>query len=220
MGNRTTKITLASLIIAGSALSLFVTFFPWPPRLEAAPHLALGQAVAQETIKLLGAGGRVWLVARDTRTFPNPAADAQIQSFAKTLLGSGIRIGSTNLVKLDPLRVVGVPPGDFLQILKRASDADVVVSFLGAASLSEEQVTKLGDKAPKVIAVCTGNIPKQIDLKRLFDQKLLQAALISRPAPTTTGPLRHPVPENFEQLYVMVRAGELSELPMPDSDRR
>jgi len=218
MGGPTIKISLASLVLAGAAVSLGLTFYPWPPRLDAAPHEALGQAVAQETIRLLGSGGRILLICRDTRTFLNPAADAQVRSFTQSLEQAGVRVGSTNRVKLDPLRLVGVPPGDFFQILKRASDADVVVSFLGPAVLNDEQISKLGDKPARVIAVCTGNIPAQVNLKRLFEQKLLQAAVISRPARATTasGPAR------FDQLFTMVKPGDLSELPAPapEADRR
>ena len=220
MGNQTIKITLASLTIAGAALTLFFTFYPLPPRLDAVPHEALGQAVAQEASKLLGSGGRILLIARDTRTFPNPAADVQIRSFLQTLKQSGLRVGFTNLVKLDPLRVVGVPPGDFFQILKRGSDADVVVSFLGPATLSEEQVAKLGDKAPKVIAVCTGEMPRQVNLKRLFEQKLLHAAVISRRGLAAAPPASGRGREWFDYLFAMVRPGDFSELPAPAADGR
>src|SRR6185503_16822207 len=85
MAPQKVKVTLASLAIAGAALSLFVTFHPRPPRPDAALHGALGQAVGKEAAQLLGSGGRVVVIARDTETFPNPAVDLQVKSFAQAL---------------------------------------------------------------------------------------------------------------------------------------
>jgi hypothetical protein len=212
MGKKSVTLVLASLTIVGAGLFLFFALWPRLPRLNAAPHEALGQVVAQETAKLLGSGGRVVLITRDTATFLNPAADAQIKSFTRTLKQSGLRIGATNLIKLDPLRVVSVPTGDFFQVLKRASDTDVIVSFLGPPALSDEQLAKLGDRTPKIVAVCSGEMPAQVNLKRLFDKKLLHAAVVSRKTIASTPPASGRAREWFDYLFAVVTPANLSEL--------
>jgi hypothetical protein len=211
MAQKKVTLTLAFLTIVGAGLVLFFTFYPRLPRLNTAPHEGLGQAVAQEAIKLLGSGGRVVLIARDTATFVNPATDAQLNSFVRTLKRSGARIGATNLIKLDPLRVMSVPPGDFFQILKKGSDADVVVSFLGPPILSDEQAGKLGNRAPKVVAVCSEGIPSEANLKRLFEQKMLQTAMISRRTFAASPPASSRPQNWFDYLFEVVTPANFSE---------
>src|SRR5262249_42931490 len=120
---------------------------------------------------------------------------------------------STNLFKLDPLRLVAVPPGDFFKILKQASESDVVVSFLGPPNLSDDQIAGLGTARPRVIAVCTGDLPKQVNLPRLFGQKLLQAVVVTGGSVPLTPPASKRPQDWFDYLFTIVTSANLSELP-------
>ncbi len=213
---RNNKVTsvVASLTTLGALSFLYVSLRGLPPRLDPRPHQALGQTVAVEALKLLGPGGRILLITRDTATFRNPAIDAQMKSLHRTLNRAGARVAVTNLLKLDPLRLVSVPAGDFFQILKKASEADVVVSFLGPPALSREQIAKLEEHRPKVIAVCTGSIPSQVDLRRIFEDKLLQVAVVSRKVVTAGAPAADNAQAWFDHLYALMTPATLSELPV------
>jgi hypothetical protein len=180
MGNKKTVGTVAALVIVAAAGSLCVTVVGLPPRVEVRPHEALGEVMAQEAIKQLGPGGRIFLMQRDTVLYPNPAAAAQVRAFHRALRRAGVSAAGTNVAKIDPLRMVSAPPADFFQLLKKASEADVVVSFLGPPVLNADQLAKLGGKAPKVVAVCSGAMPKQLNLKQAFESKLLHVAVLSR----------------------------------------
>ena len=214
MGNNKVTVVVASLTILGALSFLYFSQHGLPPRVDPRPHQALGQTVAEEALKLLRPGGRIILITRDTVTFRNPAVDAQMKSFHRTLHKAGTSVAVTNLVKLDPLRLVSVPPGDFFQILKKASEADVVVSFLGPPALSPEQLAKLEEKKPKVIAVCTGSVPSQVDLKRIFEDKLLQAAVISRKIVTAGAPATDNPQGWFDHLYALVTPATVSDLSL------
>src|SRR2546422_1014437 len=115
-----------------------------------------GRRVASEAVKLGGSGAKVILITRDTSLFRNPALDTIIQAFRETVAQAGVPIALTHSIKIDPLRVTAVPPGDFLQILKKAASSDVVVSFLGPPVLSDDQVAGVGGEGPPVVAGLSG----------------------------------------------------------------
>ena len=184
------------------------------PFIEAFPPDALrawAEGLGQETFA--GSSGRIFLVARDTRLFPNAAADAQLKSFLAKIRSSGAKVAVTNLLKLDPLRITSVPGSDYLQLLQRTAEADVVVSFLGPPNLGADQLTRLGEKRPKIIAVCSGAMPSQINLKQVAAQKLLHVAIISKQDVTAPAPAADTTQSWFDHLYVVVPADKLSDLP-------
>ena len=145
MANKNAIRILAFTAATAALLWLYLALAGWPLRIDTRPHEALGEVLAQEALKLLG-GGRVILVARDTQAFPNPSVEAQQRRFLQVLAKAGAKVSATNTIKLDPLRPVGVPPGDFFLIIKKAAEADVVVSFVGPPALNPDQLSKLGDK--------------------------------------------------------------------------
>ena len=80
------------------------------------------------------------------------------------------------------------------------------------AELSDEQVGKLGAKRPRILALCAGAMPVQVDLRRIFERQLLVAAVISRtnaPAQATAGSAQ----EAFDQMFKVITPPNVSELP-------
>src|SRR5207237_8851314 len=80
----------------------------------------------------------------------------------------------------------GLSSRRFLRIVKKSSSADAIVSFIGAPRMTEEELAQL-EKAPKFVAECRS--PEKI--KRLFDKKILQVAVVNRfeyPAPVKHNP--------------------------------
>ena len=218
MAKGTATRTAASLVIVATSAFLF-SFLRVPgPDFNPKPHQALGRVVAEEALKLLPAEGRIILFSRDAKSFKAPAAEAQLTEFCRTVLAAGRKIAVTNQLQVDPLRRISLPAGDFVERLQRATTADVVVSFLGPPILNENQLKRLGQKRLGVVAVCSGDLPRQIHLKQLFDQKLLHAAIISRPAPLPKPPPNAPWRNWFDGLFQTITATNVADLPQP-SDR-
>ena len=212
MENTKVKRWLASLVILGSLVLLFLSLYDFPPQPDPKPHRALGKALAEHTAKLLGGGGRLIVIARDSSTFDIPAANIQMESFQQTLKRAGFAAATTRLLKVDPLRPVAVPPGDFFEIIRKASETDVIVSFLGPPTLTGEQLARLGEKRPRILAVCSGGIPNQADLKKIFGERLLQTAIISRKNPPPGSPKEGTPQAWFDHFYQVITPANLGDL--------
>src|SRR6185436_15607884 len=80
----------------------------------------------------------------------------------------------------------GLSGRHFVRTVKKREDYDVIVSFIGAPKLDDEQIKEL-TKMPKFIVQARS--PDH--LFKLFEKKLVQAAVVSRfnfPAPGPTTP--------------------------------
>jgi len=205
--------------LAGVGVLYFSFWYVPGPAVNRAPALGLGQSVARETVKLLSGKGRVFLIHRDSAAFKNPIAETQVKGFQAALAEAGQKIAVTNLLRVDPLRVASVPPGDFFELLRRTTEADVVVSFLGPPDLTQDQAEALKTSHARVVAVCSGNLPQQMNLKTLFERQLLHVAIISRTLPQRSLPENATPQAWFEMLYEVVRPANLGDLPMPAPKR-
>lgn len=184
------------------------TLVPFPPGIEAGPFRELGARLAKEAAALRAPGSRVVLVTRDNTQFKTPAYEAMTAGFLQAFAKSGGQPPNVRVLKVDPLRVVSVPPVEYVELFRRLEDQDVIVSFLGPPQLDAGQLASIGQRRPRVLAVCSGNLPRQLDLKRLFDDKLLHLAVLSRmDAPAAA--------KTFEDRFRVVTAANLNDLPMP-----
>src|SRR5258706_442442 len=206
------KSTLAVLVTLTSVLILHFFLQGFGPRIDTRAHEALGQMLAQEAIKLRGSGGRIAVLARDGAVHKNPCVDAQYAAFQRTLKRSGASIASVKFFRLNPIRLVAVPPNDFFQIIQKSTPNDVIVSFIGPPVLSDEQIGGLGEQRAQIIAVCSGWTPRQVNLRRIFEQGLLSTAIISRPDASALAAAN--AEETFKQNFALVTAANISELPL------
>jgi hypothetical protein len=214
MANRKAIGVVAGVTTVAAWLWLFLFFNPRAPGIDRRPHEALGEVLAAEALKRLEPGARLVVIGRDPTVFPVRASSAQLECFTRAIEKARRSITSLHTFKMDPRRQVGVPPVDFFDLLRQAKENDVIVSFLGPPVLGDAQLVKIGAKRPAVLAVCSGAMPSQMDLKRLFDQKLLTAAVISRedaPAHLHPGSKQNA----FEQMFIVITAANLAELPPP-----
>lgn len=182
------------------------------PRFDTGPHRALGQILAQEALKVHESGKRLILISRETDQFPSPAFEAQVAGFEETLAKAGVKITTRRLLKVDPLRLPAVPPGDFAELLRKADEKDVIVSLLGPPILDDAQVDRLGKKRSHVLAVCSGTVPQRVDLKQLFKGKLLEVAVVSKDAPA--GRPGGGTQAEFDRMFTLVTSANLSDLPV------
>jgi hypothetical protein len=150
------------------------------PRFDAASYEASGRLMAQQALALLEPGGEITVLARDTTTFKNPASDIQLDSFRKTIERAHATIGDVHKLQVDPLRPIAVPSIDFCQAIRNTPQGGVVVSFMGPPMLTDVDRSRLGDIQPAIVAFCSGNLPQLVNLRSLFKQGLLQAAVVDR----------------------------------------
>ncbi len=204
MRTRASTSVLSAAVVLASLTAIWAATSGLPPRVEPRIHEEIGRALAQEAARLLGPGGRVTVLARDTSTFKQPAIDIALGSFTRELKKSGAKDPVVQALQVDPLRPLQVPAGDLHELLRRGAVGDVVVSFMGAPLLSDEQRGSLGAVKPKVVAFCPGGIFGIQELKALGGQGLLHASVVSRPAkvgmPAAAGPGREPFDALYERL--------------------
>jgi hypothetical protein len=148
------------------------------PGFDAGPHELSGRLMAEQALAALGPGGMIVVFARDTRTFKNPATEVQLESFRKTIHSARAIIGAFHALEVDPLRPIAVPSGEFCQAIRNVPDGCVIVSFMGAPQLNDADRLKLGKITTPIVAFCSGRNPTRSELKSLFDQNLLRAAVV------------------------------------------
>jgi hypothetical protein len=171
--------------------------------------------VAEESIKLLGPQGRVILIVRDYQTFDVPAVESQARAFCRAIKSAGQTIAATNLIQLDPLRSTGVPPDGFLDTMQRAKEGDVIVSLLGPPNFTAAHLQKLKRKPVKVVAVCSGSLPRQINLKVLFDQGVLHLAMLNLERPLLRPADDAPARKWFDAYFKLITPEKTGDLPLP-----
>lgn len=172
--------TCAGLITAAALGVLFGSITTWPPRTDRAPHEAAGRILAEEALRRLGQGGRLTVITRDTSDFKQPAADILFASLKRTVGRANATIAAVQALEVDPLRLIEVPSGDFMELIGKASAGSVIVSLMGPPLFTTEQRLQLGQIRPSIIAFCPGSLPDQIDLRQVFAQGALDVAVVSR----------------------------------------
>jgi hypothetical protein len=211
MNANTAKTLVSLLVIAGSAAAAFYLVKGPGPAFDPAPHRAIGKALADQAIAL-DSGGKIVLLARDVSLIPNPASTEEIKAVAEALHQKGHPLTQTNLSKVDPLRVLRYPPGDYAEILRKLNDNDIVISLLGPPEFTDAQLLRIGEKRPKIVALCTGSMPDQLDMKKLFDDQLLHAAVVSRSQLTNGYPVAAATENSFDALYAVIGTNNLTAL--------
>ncbi|HUR46361.1 MAG TPA: hypothetical protein VMZ27_10845 [Candidatus Saccharimonadales bacterium] len=206
------KILFAILLLLGSGAVLYNSLIGPGPRFDLAIHEAIGNAMATEAAALAGEGGRIILVTRNLASNPNPPAAAEVKALAATLQKLGRKVASTNSFRVDPLRLFKVPPGDIVEVLRKMEEKDVLISFLGPPDLDEKQLARAGEKHPKIVALCSGTMPRQINLKKLFEQQLVHVAIVSRSETGTANPAEGAGASSFDTLYSIIKPANVSEL--------
>lgn len=91
----------------------------------------------------------------------------------------------------------------------------MVVSFLGPPTLTQEQWASLKGKSPKVLALCSTHLLRQIDLKKVFDQGLLRLAVANKPSVAAAAPATDTPQAWFDHLFALVTPANLGEAARP-----
>lgn len=193
----------AGLVLVGSLAALAWTFAGPGPAGNPRVQEEIGRTLAREAVRHLGSGRHLTVLTRDTTAFPQPAADQVLAAFTREAVRSGAAISAVQRFEVDPLRPAQVPPGDFLELIRRSAAGDVLVSLLGPPLLGDDQRAQLPATPPcRIVALCAGPFPDAAGLRQLAAQGLLQAAVVDRPQPKTA-PSRTGSDRAFEDLYTV-----------------
>lgn len=212
MKNRTALNVVAVATILFAWTAFYRLHHPRPPPTDLRPHEALGEVLAEEAVRHLQPGARLIVLARDPAAFEVPAATAQVEAFLRALRKADRHVHEQRAIRLDPLRLAAVPPGDFFDLLRLGRAEDVIVSFLGPPVLEPTQQAALAPGRPQVLAVCSGNSPARVNLRELFAQGLLRAVVVSRPdAPARAAPGSRQ--RAFAQVFQLITPANLHDLP-------
>jgi len=187
-----TRKALASALAFAACAALLITRWPASPTINKTVYVQVGRTLAIEGLKLLKPGGKFMIITRDTEEYRQPAMALARASLEREIRRAGAEIRSIEAIQLDPIRPVEVAAGDFYELLRRCSVADVVVSLLGPPILSEEQRMKLGHSKANVVALC----PTAANAEQLLRTGWLQVALVNKPG--TEG-------KSFEGLYRVMK---------------
>ena len=141
-----------------------------------------GRLLAEQALAHLESDGTNTEITRDTSEFKNPASDIQLASFRKVIDHAHATIGEVRKLQVDPLRPIAVPSTDFYEAIRNTPPRGVVVSFMGPPVINDADRSKIGQDRPAIVAFCSGNLPNLADLRSLFQQGLLQAAVVDRSA--------------------------------------
>lgn len=206
-----------TIIAAVAALSSWVAIAlqlsnGFGPRFEPAVPREIGRVLADQAAARLKSGGTITVITRDTLSFKNPASDALLESFRAELRSKNAKIDQLETIQIDPLRPVAVPSGDFLQWIKKAPKGSVIVSFMGPPVFTDAQLAQVGEIRPALIALCSGPVRDQLDLRGLFAQGLLQAAVVTRRPVIKNSQPPATDREAFNRQYLEVTSADLSAL--------
>lgn len=204
---------LAGLVTLGSVIAVAIALHGgFSPGIEPKPHQAAGWSMARQTLSLLKPGGLVMVITRDTAEFKNPATDIQLASFKKEMRKAKVSISAVQALQTDPLRPMEVPAGDFMDWIHKSPDGSVIVSFMGPPVLSAPQRKQLGEIKTTIVAFCPGSWPDRINLRSLFDQGLLHAAIVSR----RSQPSAASAPKNmlawFDRYFTVITGANIGDL--------
>jgi hypothetical protein len=218
--NRARVISAVSVLVMLASLgAIWRALHDAPPSTPAALPAEIGRVLATEAGKRLGPGGRILLIARDTEAFAQPSFDALNASVQQALKQAGTPPALIRAIQLDPLRPLQVPPGDFVELLRKAGTADVIVSLLGPPFLSDEQRAAVGIVKPQVVAFWPGTLAEYGNLRPLFEQHLLSAAILHRPEGLGLagkgGAAMAGSARRFDTLYQVVADTGIPPVPLP-----
>jgi hypothetical protein len=191
------------LVIIASALWIYFHEFK-AAKHSVALHERVGQVLAEQTANLIGKKGYVAIITIDSKEWPE--LKTQIDAFRRTLKKLGdFEVRDYELDTKDQPKY-GVGSGlsgrRYVRTVKKSEKADVFVSFIGAPKLTKEDLAELSRK-PKFIAESRSGD----NLPALFENKLIDVAIVSRfefPAP---GPEKPKTPEQwFTKRYQILTA--------------
>lgn len=177
-----------------------------PPKDEVKLSLqeAIGEALAEETIKATESKGKIVLITLEEGQ--SPELDQYVAAFKDRIYNTPVKIARTDHISDEKSGKYGPGSGmsgkRFVRIIKKYPEADAIVSFVGTPDGEDEELKDVTAPVPKFIAF--SRAPDDID--EMFEDKLLFAAVVPRfefPAPGPEKPTTKQ--EMFQKYYQVMR---------------
>jgi hypothetical protein len=209
----TSTILLCMLAISGSVAWIYWHEFKAPQH-DLELHERIGEVMAEQTALVAGPKGQIVLITIPTRG--EPELKTQLAAFHTKLkkLGSyELREYEMDTKDQDKYGVgMGLSGRRYVRTANKNLDAAVVVSFVGAPHMKDEDIAEL-QKVPKFVAEARNveNLPK------LFKKELISVAVAARflfPAPGPITP--RTAQERFDKRYQIVAATNVGAIPKPE----
>lgn len=179
-------------------------------KVDAGPYTALGEMAGQITADLFTEGGRLVLIINQADRDPSTAVGAAIQAFQQRVKAKpGIQLVATETIEVPEVMVSGsepLSPAKLLELINKNATADVMVSFVGMPRLTAEHISQLPARRPKLVTAVSYNPPS----RALFQQGILNAAIIARPGAKATGATPQ---EIFDANYLVITVQNAEALP-------
>jgi len=174
------SVALVALIF-GSWVWLYFTLRP--KGIDLNPYLALGEAAAEQTIKLLHNSGRLVVVDADFGEYKilAPINNAQVKSFKKAIQKAHLKIAATERVLIAPPMMaragIFMQSGQISNLVARHRDVDAIVLFVGLAGLADFTEGASTGRKPKLVLVSN----YEPYCKTLLEKRALELAIVPRP---------------------------------------
>jgi hypothetical protein len=143
----------------------------------------LGQRAAEEVSRLLGSKGEIVIFHPEIAPGEDPSFTTLMMAFERSVRKGG---GKISAVKTMPggvrMLMMGQKPSlnDFKELLNQASNAGVVVSFLGLPHLSVAELQKLRANGPSLVIVEAFDLAMGAVLQEMVVAKAVDVAFVPR----------------------------------------
>lgn len=180
------------------------------------PSEALGDVLAEETVRLAGPNRSITLITHDHSWGQPSTAEQALRSALKKRKASLDLVKTANLGNPMISREVGLKAADFFDAMEKSANAGAVISLVGAPLLNEGDTTRLASPRPPVLVVATASLGDKMGvhtdpvvLAKLLEAKVIQLAIIDGTDPTPQ-PAAKPDPNRtlFAQHYRILRPAE------------
>ncbi len=179
------------------------------------PFSTVGQVAGDEVLKLLNNRGKIVVVMASGPPIESQTMTSQVDALNEVVKKQpGITVVATEQIVYEKGPEIIMAGDQYLQILQRHSDVDAIVSFAGFPHMTDEQINSLGqEQKVSQCALILSMGPMMPGLKRLFDNQLIQLAIVPRfqtaalaeKPPTTTW-------ERFDRFFMVITSENASSL--------
>ena len=203
----------ALLTIASAAVWIYWHEFK-APQFDVELHRHVGEVMAEQTARVAGPGGKIVLITIPTSD--QPELKVELQAFNAKLRKLGkfeLREYELDTKDQDKYGIgTGLSGRRYVRTANKNLDAAAIVSFVGAPSVKDEDVTEL-KRVPKLVAQA-----RSVDhLPKLFGRQLISVAVASRFSFPAPGPvMARTVQDRFDKRYQIVVAATVAAIPKAD----
>lgn len=199
--SRTSRQIVCLLSFASMMLLVASCSYRDEVKLPLGPYEGLGHEAAEQACQLIEDRGKVAVWIADTKLTKNQGIDQMLDSFCAALK----KHGQVQLEEIERIEVnsIGLSSEDFHTLFEKSSGADAIVSFLGAPSLSAEEIKSLQTPRPKIIALDNCMNPEL--LNRLLQGNVIQTAIVPKAISAADMPDPSTPHEWFERNYEILK---------------